>query len=109
MAITIDYEMLKDLDLDELPKSEKDKLLEQIYETLETRVGTRLTDIMSDDQLDEFEAFIDANDEAGAMEWLTKNLPGYPKVVQEELDKLKAEIKATAHQIKGAASDSNGK
>lgn len=103
MAIRIDENLLGELGLGSLPKEEKDKLLKQIYETLETRVGMRLAEKMSDEQLDEFEGFIDTNDEKGALSWLEGNFPNYPKVVAEELEKLKAEIKQNSAQILAAA------
>lgn len=103
MAIRIDENLIVELGLGGLPQEEKDKLLKQIYETLETRVGMRLAEKMSDEQLDEFEGFIDTNDEKGALGWLEANFPNYPKVVAEELDKLKVEIKQNASQILAAA------
>src|SRR6185312_14721378 len=95
----LDDNLLKELGLGELPAAEKNKMLAHIYETLELRVGMRLADQMSDAQLDEFEGFIDRNDEAGALKWLETNFPNYKDVVAEELDKLKAEIKEQAPQI----------
>lgn len=103
MAIQIDAKMLAELGLGQLPKAEQDKLLRQIYETLETRVGMRLAQNMSDEQLDEFESFIDRNDEKSALAWLEKNFPDYPQVVANELDKLKTEIKQNAPQIIAAS------
>ena len=58
---------------------------------------------MTNAQLDEFETFIDANDEAGALKWLETNFPNYKQVVADELEKLKAEIKASAPQIVAAS------
>jgi hypothetical protein len=40
---------------------------------------------------------------AGALKWLETNFPDYKQVVAAELDKLKAEIKATAPQIVAAS------
>src|SRR6185437_15841470 len=77
----------------------KNKMLAHIYETLELRVGMKLAEQMSDAQLDEFESFIDKNDEAGALKWLETNFPDYKKVVADELEKLKAEIKQQAPAI----------
>lgn len=99
MAIRIDENLLVELGLGALPKIEKDKLLRHIYETLETRVGMKLAERMSDEQLDEFEQFIDTNDEKGALGWLESNFPDYPKVVAEELEKLKVEVKQNAEKI----------
>lgn len=95
----LDDNLLQELGLGSLPAVEKNKMLAHIYETLELRVGMRLAEQMSDAQLDEFEGFIDRNDEAGALHWLETNFPDYKKVVAEELDKLKGEIKAQAPAI----------
>ena len=95
----LDDNLLRELGLGDLPAEEKNKMLAHIYETLELRVGMRLAEQMTDQQLDEFEGFIDRNDEAGALKWLETNFPDYKQVVAEELDKLKAEIKAQAPQI----------
>lgn len=95
----LDDNLLRDLGLGSLPPVEKNKMLAHIYETLELRVGMKLAEQMSDAQLDEFEAFIDKNDEAGALHWLETNFPDYKQVVASELEKLKAEIKAQAPAI----------
>jgi hypothetical protein len=95
----LDDNLLRELGLGNLPAAEKNKMLAHIYETLELRVGMRLADQMTDAQLDEFEGFIDRNDEAGALKWLETNFPHYKDVVAEELDKLKNEIKAQAPEI----------
>lgn len=95
----LDDDLLKELGLVALPPAEKNKMLAHIYETLELRVGMKLAEQMTDEQLDEFESFIDKNDEAGALKWLETNFPNYKQVVADELEKLKAEIKAQAPQI----------
>src|SRR5436189_6338849 len=100
----LDDNLLRELGLGELPAAEKNKMLGHIYETLELRVGMKLAEQMSDQQLDEFEAFIDKNDEAGALKWLETNFPHYKDVVAAELDKLKSEIKTQAPAIMAATS-----
>ena len=95
----LDNNLLRELGLAALPAEEKNKMLAHIYETLELRVGIRLAEQMTDAQLDEFEGFIDRNDEAGALKWLETNFPDYKKVVGDELEKLKREIKDQAPAI----------
>src|SRR5476649_1311728 len=95
----LDDNLLQELGLGSLPAAEKNKMLAHIYETLELRVGMRLAEQMTDAQLDEFEAFIDKNDEAGALHWLETNFPDYKKVVADELETLKSEIKTQAPAI----------
>jgi len=99
----LDDNLLKELGLGDLPAADKNKMLAHIYETLEMRVGMKLAEQMTNDQLDEFEGFIDRNDEAGALKWLETNFPDYKKVVADELEKLKVEIKQSAPQIVATA------
>lgn len=102
--IKLDNTLLEELGLASLPAPEKDKFLKHIYETLEMRVGTRLAEKMTDEQLDEFETFIDSKDDAGAFHWLETNFPNYKDVVADEFEKLKSEIKAIAGDILAASS-----
>src|SRR3954471_13122713 len=95
----LDDNLLRELGLGELPAAEKNKMLAHIYETLELRVGMRLAEQMSDQQLDEFEGFIDRNDEPGALKWLETNFPDYKKVVGARLDDLKEEIAQDSVEI----------
>src|SRR3982751_1884955 len=104
----LDDNLLRELGLGDLPAAEKNKMLAHIYETLELRVGMKLAEQMTDAQLDEFEAFIDRNDEPGALKWLETNFPHYKEVVAEELDKLKTEIKQQAPQILAATTGEGG-
>lgn len=99
----LDNNFLSSLGLGSLPVDEKNKLLQAIYERLEMNVGMRLAEKMTDSQLDEFEGFIDRNDEAGALRWLETNFPNYKQVVAEELEKLKTEISQAAPHILAAA------
>ncbi|HSW77416.1 MAG TPA: DUF5663 domain-containing protein [Candidatus Chromulinivoraceae bacterium] len=73
----LDEQFLKDLGLDQLPEDQKQAFLDHIYNELELRVGVRLSDGLSDDQLKEFESFVD-RDDTKVQEWVTKNAPDYP-------------------------------
>lgn len=101
--LRIDNNLLIELGLDSLPAEEKSGFLKHIYETLEMRVGMRLADQMSNEQLDEFETFYNAKDDAGAFRWLETNFPNYKDIVAEEFQKLKAEIAQSAPQILAAS------
>lgn len=97
--LKIDNTLLEEVGLAGLPETEKNSFLKHIYETLEMRVGIRLADQMSNEQLDEFERYFEAKDDAGAFKWLETNFPNYKDIVQQEFDKLKAEVTQTAPQI----------
>lgn len=101
--IKLDENLLVELGLGNLPKPEKTAFLKHMYETLEMRVGTRLAERMTDQQMSEFEQFINSNDEQGAFHWLETNFPNYKEVVAEEFEKLKTEIRPLAEQITAAS------
>jgi hypothetical protein len=101
--LKIDNTLLDEVGLGALPANEKNSFLKHIYETLEMRVGIRLADQMSNEQLDEFERYFEAKDDAGAFKWLETNFPNYKDIVQQEFDKLKAEVAQTAPQILSAS------
>lgn len=99
----LDDAFLHELGLGSLPAVEKNRMLNHIYETLQMRVGMKLAEQMSNEQLDEFEAYIERNDEAGALKWLESNFPNYKQVVADELEALKVEITQAAPQIMAAS------
>src|SRR5665647_645486 len=72
----LDDKFLADIGLNELPEEQKKAFLQHIYDELELRVGTKLSDGMSDEQLEEFESIIDRKDDV-ITEWLTKHVPDY--------------------------------
>lgn len=101
--LKIDNNLLQEVGLGALPSAEKNSFLKHIYETLEMRVGIRLADQMTNQQLDEFERYFEAKDDAGAFKWLETNFPNYKEIVQQEFDKLKAEVAQSAPQILAAS------
>lgn len=72
----LDDKFLEDVGLGGLPDEQKQAFLAYFREQLELRVGTRLSEGLSDAQLDEFESFID-RDETKVNEWLEANVPNY--------------------------------
>ncbi len=112
----LDENLLRELGLGSLPAQEKNMMLRHIYETLELKVGMKLAEQMTNEQLDEFEQLMplpnDSAEEKGqkekaALSWLETNFPNYKQVVADELDKLKTEIKQSAPQIVEASQQAN--
>jgi len=91
----IDDKFLQDLGLDQLPEDQKQAFKEHIYSQLELRVGTRLSDGLSDAQLAEFESFVDRN-MAKVQEWISKNVPDYQN--DESYKQLKTNAPATVDE-----------
>lgn len=72
----LDEKFLQDIGLNELPEEQKKPFLQHVYDELELRVGTKLSDGMSEIQLKEFEAIIDRKNEI-VLAWLEKYAPNY--------------------------------
>jgi hypothetical protein len=72
----LDDKFLEELGLGALPEDQKKAFLRHIYSELESRVGLKLTENMSDEKLDEFTCFVDKNEEK-MKGWFAANLPDY--------------------------------
>lgn len=94
--LKIDTALLEEVGLGGLPAEQGNGVLRRFHSTLEGHVGMRLAQQMSAEQLDEFETLIDAEDEAGALAWLERTFPDYKSVVQDEFDRLKNQLAASA-------------
>jgi len=72
----LDDNFLVDVGLAAMPADQKQPFLQHIYQELELRVGTRLSDGMSDAQLEEFEAVIDKKWHV-IDTWVAQHAPNY--------------------------------
>ena len=68
----LDDNFLQQVGLGSLPEDQKQAFLAYFREQLELRVGTKLSEGLSDAQLAEFEAFIDRNMDV-TNQWITNN------------------------------------
>lgn len=72
----LDDNFLTDVGLANLPEDQKQAFLQHIYQELELRVGTKLSEGLSEQQMGEFEAFVD-QDEQKVRDWFLANMPDY--------------------------------
>lgn len=101
----LDDTFLQQVGLASLPDDQKQPFLQHVYDQLEYRVGIKLSEGMSDAQLEEFESIIDQKAEV-VTAWMAQYVPNYQtdelflKVQQAsglpaESPALKAEFAAT--------------
>lgn len=76
MMFQLDDNFLQELGLENLPEGQRQAFLEQVYSSLEGRVGVQLSEGLSDAQLEEFEAIIDRNEDK-VREWLSVHVPDF--------------------------------
>lgn len=72
----LDDKFLADIGLADLPEDQKKPFLQLTYDRLEYQVGIRLSEGMSDAQLEEFEAIIDRKADV-VDSWLASHAPDY--------------------------------
>lgn len=101
MAQQIDDAFLEDLGLSRLSDDKKRVLIRQLLETLQLRVGTRLSEDLTDEQLDDFERTVGEADDSGvaAEEWLKQNHTNYAEIVNEEIARLKEDMRTNLSEV----------
>ena len=72
----LDDQFLNDVGLSGLPEDQKKPFLQHTYDQLEYKVGIRLSEGMSDAQLEEFESIIDRKEDV-ITTWLSTHAPNY--------------------------------
>lgn len=72
----LDDKFLQDIGLGTLPEDQRKAFLQHIYDELELRVGTKLSEGMNEQQMSEFESFVD-RDEDRVRAWFEHNMPDY--------------------------------
>ncbi len=87
----LDDKFLQDVGLADLPEDQKQAFLQHIYSELELRVGTKLSEGMNEEQLAQFEAFVD-QDEQKVTAWFERYLPNYREL--PDFQSLKASAPA---------------
>ncbi|MCL1839901.1 DUF5663 domain-containing protein [Candidatus Saccharibacteria bacterium] len=99
----LDRTFLEGLGVDDMPEAEMKAFLEHLQEEMEVRVGERMSEGMTEAQIEEFEKIIDGEGEDGDMSdsaaWLEKNCPQYKSIVQDVMAELKEEIRAGKDRI----------
>lgn len=72
----LDDNFLNDVGLAALPDDQKQAFLQHIYQELELRVGTKLSEGLSEQQMGEFEAFVDQAEDKVRV-WFAANMSDY--------------------------------
>ena len=84
-----DDSFLENAGLGSLTPEQKQSLTQDIIKELEIRVGARLSEGMSDQELSEFEK-ISSNPQE-AFDWLVKHRSNFAQVVSSEIEKIQEE------------------
>jgi hypothetical protein len=105
-AVQLDEDFFNEVGMKDLDESEKKYFVQYALEILQLRIGTRLSDDLTDAQIDELEKkmVIEEHDtpeiaqrkQQAVAQWLEENHPNYRQVVEEETEKFKHDMKTDA-------------
>lgn len=74
-------------------------LLEHINTTVEERIGTEITEALTDEQLKELLELQDTGTEDQVGEWIAQHVPNYAEIVQDNIDITVGEVAEGADGI----------
>jgi hypothetical protein len=98
--VSLDDNFLRECGLGELPASERRSLLGEAYAALELRVGTAISSVCTEFQLEEFSALIDRGaPESECKAWLEANVPDYPQAVDAAVADIRRDLILRASEI----------
>ncbi len=91
--IKLNADLLTELGIKYQSETDAQRYLDWIYRTLEMRVGWQLTRLMLAEQIEEFEVYVNSDDEAAALGLIEQEVPEYHVIVRRMFAALKEEIR----------------
>ena len=91
----IDENFLREVGLSAMPEDQKQAFLEYVEDELDLRVGEKLTEGVSEEEIKAFEEM----DDIDALLWLKENKPNFAEVVDQTINELKLEITSNRDKI----------
>ncbi len=97
----LDEQFLRDLGIADLPEEKKGPLVAGLEEQIENRIGLKMAEGLSDEQLEELDRLTEGGDDAQVKEWLDRYVPGYGEIARGVLEEVKGEILGTKAGVEG--------
>lgn len=95
-----DEDIAKRLGLEMVDSEAAEQLLGEFYKTLDIRVGAVVAGRLNEEQLTRFESLRESGEDDETVEdWLRAAIPGYETLLDEEAEKLLAEIDQNAENM----------
>lgn len=98
----VDDQFLEAMGLSGLQGEAKEKALNDILYTININVGNRVADILTDEQLEDFERLSRPGaDPEKLVLWLRHAIPDYQQMVEEEIKKLRDDTLSLVDKVMG--------
>lgn len=91
--IDINDNLVKRLRLDGLPPEEQAEAVQSALTVVYQNIGDRVAEALDEARFDEFDELMKRDPESEELlKWLRQNLPDYPEIVDEELEKYVSRV-----------------
>jgi hypothetical protein len=87
----------------ELDGKDVESLLTHLNTALDERVGTEVTESLSDEKLEELLSLQETDSDEQVGEWINENVPDLQQITQDEIDILLGELAENSDAINDAA------
>lgn len=91
MTTAIQENIISVLGLDNLSTDKKTDLLMRMADIIQKRLALRVMKLLPEQALDEYIKIVD-NNEIGGHEFLSKKIPNYAEIIEEEIKNFKQEL-----------------
>ena len=99
-TLPVDEQFLAAFGLSNLPDESKDKALDDVLYNLNTAVARRISNQLSEAQLDDFDKIMSGEFSKEQVDsWLKQNVPNYTQIVEEEANKLREKGMSTVERV----------
>jgi gas vesicle protein len=92
--------IIKDLGIDQLPEDKREEVLLMMTEALLKRILIVALEKIPGNKKEEFDKIFASKDSEKINEFLSDNIPDYEKMVKNEIENFKNEIKETVNQLR---------
>ncbi|MEI6481708.1 MAG: DUF5663 domain-containing protein [Candidatus Saccharibacteria bacterium] len=91
-------QLIEELGLQAATPEVQEQMIGLIYSTLNMRTAMKLSDMLSDEQLEQFNSLTESKDDAAA-EWVEKNIPEHQDIIDEEMKAILDETKQSVQNM----------
>lgn len=103
-------EIIEKMGITHVDSARQEELLNQLADTVKTRIVLKLTEKLTDDELDKLEALMDADDVAGFDAFVVAKVPDYDawatQIEEETINELENNSKAIDDMVEAKSLES---
>lgn len=94
-----DDQFFQDIGLSSASDEDRAEMVDKLAELVQGRVALKLSELLTDEQLDHFDTLLDSNDDDAALAYVQEVYPQYNQLLQDEVNAVKQEFAGDVKQV----------